>query len=74
MTMKKSKIRRKAKRQAQREEVARREKFLREIDAPKRRLEAEIAARGKLQLASNCGLKIYTPNVKVSAPARKEGE
>jgi len=45
--MKKSKIRRKAKRQAQRDEAARREKFLREIDAPKRRLEAEIATRGK---------------------------
>jgi hypothetical protein len=50
MTMKKSKIRRKAKRQAERDETARREKFLREIDAPKRRLEAEIAARGKSRM------------------------
>jgi hypothetical protein len=47
MNIKRSKIRRKAKRQAQREEFARREKYLREIEAPKRRLDAEIAARGK---------------------------
>jgi hypothetical protein len=50
--MKKSKIRRKAKRQAERDEAVRREKFLREIDAPKRRLEAEIAARGKYRMNS----------------------
>lgn len=46
-TMKRSKIRRKARREVERKEAANRAERIKKLDAPKRRLEAVIAARGK---------------------------